>query len=79
MHKIYLSLGSNIGDTKQNSGRHWKILRIALQSRMSSYYETEPSDITISLVLNLALEGETELAPMICWRSHSPSKREWAG
>ncbi|MFA0815467.1 MAG: 2-amino-4-hydroxy-6-hydroxymethyldihydropteridine diphosphokinase [Anaerofustis sp.] len=65
MHKIYLSLGSNIGDTKQNLGEALENLRDHVTiTALSSYYETEPVGYSDQpWFLNLALEGETELAP----------------
>ena len=65
MHKIYLSLGSNIGDTKKNLEEALENLREHVTiTAMSSYYETEPVGYKDQAwFLNLALAGETQLAP----------------
>jgi 2-amino-4-hydroxy-6-hydroxymethyldihydropteridine diphosphokinase len=59
--KIFLSLGSNVGDREAN-------LRAAIQRlavlRVSPTYETEPLDYTDQAwFLNLVVEIETELSP----------------
>ena len=65
-HKVYLSLGSNLGDRAKN-------LREAIAAlpkagidvtRISSVYETEPVDyLDQPWFVNMAAEAETELAP----------------
>jgi 2-amino-4-hydroxy-6-hydroxymethyldihydropteridine diphosphokinase len=65
---IYLSLGSNIGDREQ-------MLQSALDrlqasdldiTRVSSVYETEPVDFEEQrLFLNLAVEAQTDLFPLM--------------
>ncbi len=65
-HRVYLSLGSNLGDREAN-------LRGAIAAlapagvrvlRQSSIYETEPQDVPEQpWFLNLAVEAETELEP----------------
>jgi 2-amino-4-hydroxy-6-hydroxymethyldihydropteridine diphosphokinase len=70
--KIYLSLGSNVGDRKEN-------LRAAIAAlagagvrvtRVSSFYETEPVDfLEQPWFLNCVLEGETELEPLALLRA----------
>ncbi len=65
-HRIYLSLGSNLGDREAH-------LRAAIAElgpagvrvlRQSSIYETEPQDVPEQpWFLNLVVEAETELAP----------------
>ncbi|GAC1703305.1 MAG: 2-amino-4-hydroxy-6-hydroxymethyldihydropteridine diphosphokinase [Candidatus Acidiferrum sp.] len=67
MNKIYLSLGSNIGDRQAN-------LRAALAAlesagvhiiRVSSFYETAPVDLLEQpWFLNCAAEGETKVPPL---------------
>ena len=43
MEKIYLSLGSNIGDTKYNLDKAIELLREKVNIlNQSSYYKTEP-------------------------------------
>jgi 2-amino-4-hydroxy-6-hydroxymethyldihydropteridine diphosphokinase len=70
--KIYLSLGSNMGDREAN-------LRAAIAAlagtgvrvtRVSSFYETEPVDfLEQPWFLNCVLEGETELEPLALLRA----------
>jgi 2-amino-4-hydroxy-6-hydroxymethyldihydropteridine diphosphokinase len=70
--KIYLSLGSNMGDREAN-------LRAAIAAladagvrvtRVSSLYETEPVDfLEQPWFLNCVLEGETELKPLALLRA----------
>ena len=62
MAKVYLSLGSNVGDRLAN-------LRTALErlgaARVSPVYETEPVDYTEQgWFLNMAAELQTELPPL---------------
>jgi 2-amino-4-hydroxy-6-hydroxymethyldihydropteridine diphosphokinase len=69
--KIYLSLGSNVGDREAN-------LRAAIAAlagtgvrvrRVSSLYETEPVDfLEQPWFLNCVVEGETELEPLALLR-----------
>lgn len=65
MNKIYLSLGSNIGDTKSNLDRATGLLREKIDIlNQSSYYETEPVGYKDQdWFLNIVLEGETGLGP----------------
>jgi 2-amino-4-hydroxy-6-hydroxymethyldihydropteridine diphosphokinase len=61
MHRVYLSLGSNLGDRESN-------LRAALAElaplRVSPIYETEPADLPGQpWFLNLVAEAETSLFP----------------
>lgn len=67
LKRIYLSLGSNVGDREQNlqdaidrlAGAGIRILRC------SSVYETEPQDLADQpWFLNVVIEAETELMPM---------------
>ncbi len=65
-HRIYLSLGSNLGDREANLRAAIAALPDAgLQvARVSSLYKTEPVDFTDQpWFLNLVVEGETDLAP----------------
>jgi 2-amino-4-hydroxy-6-hydroxymethyldihydropteridine diphosphokinase len=67
MEKVYLSLGSNMGDRAQNIAR--AIAALGPQgvrvTRRSSLYETEPVDVRGGgWFLNGAIEAETELAPL---------------
>ncbi|HKS68351.1 MAG TPA: 2-amino-4-hydroxy-6-hydroxymethyldihydropteridine diphosphokinase [Candidatus Acidoferrales bacterium] len=66
MARVYLSLGSNMGDRAANIGRALKELgergfRIA---RSSSLYETEPVEVRDQpWFLNSVAEGETKMEP----------------
>ena len=64
--KVYVSLGSNLGDRAKNMQQAITALRqegIAV-TKISSVYETEPVDyLDQPWFLNMAVEGETELAP----------------
>jgi 2-amino-4-hydroxy-6-hydroxymethyldihydropteridine diphosphokinase len=65
--KIYLSLGSNLGDREQNLERAIAALErenIRVKAR-SSIYETEPRDVTDQpWFLNMVIECETEYFPL---------------
>lgn len=65
MNKIYLSLGSNIGDTKANLDTAMGLLGEKINIlNCSSYYETEPVGYKDQdWFLNIVLEGETSLGP----------------
>ncbi len=65
MHKIYLSLGSNIGETRKNLEEAMEALAEKVEiTAVSSYYETEPVGYKDqSWFLNIAVAGETVLAP----------------
>jgi 2-amino-4-hydroxy-6-hydroxymethyldihydropteridine diphosphokinase len=70
--KVYMSLGSNLGDRAKN-------LRAAIQelphagvavARVSSFYETEPVDLREQpWFLNCAVEAETHFDPLMLLRS----------
>jgi 2-amino-4-hydroxy-6-hydroxymethyldihydropteridine diphosphokinase len=65
-HKVYLSLGSNLGDRAKNLRDALAALRKAGidVTRISSMYETEPVDyLAQPWFVNMALEAETELVP----------------
>jgi 2-amino-4-hydroxy-6-hydroxymethyldihydropteridine diphosphokinase len=71
LNKVYLSLGSNVGDREAN-------LRAALAAlegagvrvtRVSSFYETAPVDfLEQPWFLNCAVEGETRVEPVALLR-----------
>ncbi len=65
--KIYLSLGSNLGDRSQNLERAIAALErenIRVKTR-SSIYETEPRDVTDQpWFLNMVIECEAEYFPL---------------
>ena len=66
MTKLYLSLGSNIGNRAENIARAIAALgeRGVRVTRESSLYETEPLEIKEQpWFLNCAIEAETELSP----------------
>src|SRR5258706_9631578 len=61
---VYLSLGSNVGERKENLRAAIRALRDAdvRVTRVSSLYETEPVDfLEQAWFLNCAVEGETEV------------------
>ncbi len=65
--KVYLGIGSNIGDRKRNCLEAVEALKEAGVSirRVSSLYETEPWGYEKQpRFLNMAVEGETELSPL---------------
>lgn len=72
MKKVYLSLGSNLGDRERNLGA--ALGKLAAPDfwieRVSSVYETEPVDTNDQRwFLNLAVEAATDLFPMqLLWR-----------
>jgi 2-amino-4-hydroxy-6-hydroxymethyldihydropteridine diphosphokinase len=64
--KVYLSLGSNLGDRAKNLREAIAAVRKAGidVTRISSGYETEPVDyLDQPWFVNMAAEAETELAP----------------
>lgn len=65
MSKVYLSLGSNIGDTKSNLLKTLELLKKKVDIlKLSSFYETEPVGYKDQAwFLNIALMGETSLSP----------------
>ncbi|MEZ5353132.1 MAG: 2-amino-4-hydroxy-6-hydroxymethyldihydropteridine diphosphokinase [Bryobacteraceae bacterium] len=68
MKKIYLSLGSNLGDRSANISAALAMLADARLRilRQSSLYETEPRDLPHQpWFLNLVAEAETSLFPMM--------------
>jgi len=66
MHKVYLSLGSNIGDRADHLARALELLRAAgvKIARVSSLWDTEPREYTHQpRFLNQVVEAETALFP----------------
>ena len=66
MMEIYLSLGSNLGNRKENIARAIEALlsRGVQITRQSSLYETEPVEMTDQpWFLNCVIEAETDLPP----------------
>ena len=80
MHKVYLSLGSNVGDRAENLrtaihhlGRLGKVVAV------SSFYETEPVELTTQpWFLNCALELDTEKMPRQLINGVLAIERRWA-
>ena len=67
MKRIYLGLGSNLGDREENLRRARELLNAAgiAVLRESSLYETEPQDLAHQpWFLNQVVEAETALFPM---------------
>jgi 2-amino-4-hydroxy-6-hydroxymethyldihydropteridine diphosphokinase len=67
MKRIYLGLGSNLGEREENLRRARELLNAAgiRILRESSLYETEPQDLTHQpWFLNQVVEAETALFPM---------------
>lgn len=66
MVRIYLSLGSNMGDREANLQEAVRLLKEKVRvRRVSALYETEPWGFTDQdRFLNIALEGETDLTPL---------------
>ena len=65
MNSVYLGLGSNIGDTKNNIDMALKYLEEKLNIlKKSSYYETEPVGFKEQeWFLNMVIKVETYLSP----------------
>src|SRR5467141_4782438 len=69
---VYLSLGSNVGERKENLRAAIRALRDAdvRVTRVSSFYETEPVDfLEQAWFLNCAVEGETDVPAMELMRA----------
>ena len=66
MVKIYLALGSNVGDREENINRAISLLSEKIKNiKVASFYETEPVGYTKqNKFINTALEGYTELSPL---------------
>lgn len=65
MKKVYLSLGSNVGDTKKNLEQALNMLRTKLEiTKISSFYETEPVGYKDQdWFLNIVVEALTTIEP----------------
>ncbi len=66
MHKVYLSLGSNLGDRKYEIKRAVELIgeRIGTVERVSSLYETEPWGFSSdNMFVNAAVCVSTQLTP----------------
>lgn len=66
MNKVYLGLGSNIGESKKNIERALSLLSKKTNIiSQSSYYKTEPVGFKDQAwFLNMVIEVETDLSPM---------------
>lgn len=66
MVRIYLSLGTNLGDREVNLEEAVRLLKEKVRvGKVSSLYETEPWGFKDQdRFLNIALEGETDLSPI---------------
>ncbi|HAE62425.1 MAG TPA: 2-amino-4-hydroxy-6-hydroxymethyldihydropteridine diphosphokinase [Eubacteriaceae bacterium] len=66
MKDIYLSLGSNVGDTKKNIEEALKMLSEKIDIiKVSSFYETEPVGYADQdWFLNIVLKAKTDLVPL---------------
>ncbi len=65
MSRVYLSLGTNLGDRRENLDTAVRLLREQIQiTEISSIYETEPVGYKDQpWFLNIVLAGETTLSP----------------
>lgn len=65
MSRIYLSLGTNLGEKEKNIEHALRLLSKKIKIRkISSFYETEPVGFKDQpWFLNLVLEGDTNLSP----------------
>lgn len=78
MHKLYISLGSNLGNKEEKLRRAIELIneRIGSVLRTSSFIETEPWGFqSENTFLNAACLVETELAPMQCLRETQKIER----
>lgn len=66
MNRVYLGLGSNIGESKKNIESALALLSEKVNIvKKSSYYETEPVGFKDQAwFLNMVLEGQTDLTPI---------------
>lgn len=64
-HRVYLALGSNLGDRRHNLAAALRALPPEVEiSELSPLYETTPAYVTNQpLFLNMAVEGYTTLSP----------------
>ena len=78
MHKLYISLGSNLGNREELLRRAIELIneRIGSVLRTSSFIETEPWGFqSENTFLNAACLVETELTPMQCLRETQKIER----
>lgn len=78
MHKLYISLGSNLGNKEEKLRRAIELIneRIGSVLRTSSFIETEPWGFqSENTFLNAACLVETELTPMQCLRETQEIER----
>jgi 2-amino-4-hydroxy-6-hydroxymethyldihydropteridine diphosphokinase len=79
MKRVYLSLGSNLGDRRANIERAFASLESTGVHvlRISSFYRTEPVGYKLQpWFLNCAAEAETELMPLQLLRRCQTIQRE---
>jgi 2-amino-4-hydroxy-6-hydroxymethyldihydropteridine diphosphokinase len=79
MPQCFLSLGSNLGNKRENINRALALMveRVGDVSRRSEFHETEPWGFeSESKFLNLALEIETKLQPYDLLRATSRIEKE---
>ena len=82
MKKIYLGLGSNLGDREKNlSTALFKLEHARLHVlRASSIYETEPREVADQpKFLNQVLEAETDMFPRMLLSYVLAVENRWAG
>ena len=78
MHKLYISLGSNLGNKKEKLRRAIELIneRIGSVLRTSSFIETEPWGFqSENTFLNAACLVETKLTPRQCLRETQKIER----
>jgi 2-amino-4-hydroxy-6-hydroxymethyldihydropteridine diphosphokinase len=78
MHKLYISLGSNLGNKEEKLRRAIELIneRIGSVLRTSSFIETEPWGFqSENTFLNAACLVETHLTPMQCLRKTQEIER----
>jgi 2-amino-4-hydroxy-6-hydroxymethyldihydropteridine diphosphokinase len=81
-HKIYLSLGSNVGDRAANLARAIRALEGAgvRVRRVSALYQTEPADFPAQhWFLNCVAEAETRLLPLQLLHALRRIEVRWGG
>lgn len=79
MHKVYFSLGSNLGDRKHNIRHAVELIgeRIGAVERVSSLYETEPWGFSSdNMFVNAAVCVFTSLAPHAVLEATQAIERE---
>lgn len=79
MHKVYFSLGSNLGDRKHNIRHAVELIgeRIGAVERVSSLYETEPWGFSSdNMFVNAAVCVFTKLSPRAILEATQAIERE---